>query len=134
MNKKMTAADYPISVNRRELLNTPSGVNIDDINFENILAGKVKGEDCRISKESLLMQADIAEDSGSRHLSENFRRAAEMVSIESDRLIEIYNALRPYRSTEDELNSIVEELELKYKAVGTATFVREAAIVLKEKG
>ena len=134
MSSNIKAADYPLSKNKRELLNTPTGVNIDSITFENIMNGTVKGEDCRISKESLLMQASIAKETGNRHLAENFKRASEMVAIESDRIIEIYNALRPYRSTEEELQAIADELEEKYNASTTAAFVRQAAEVLKQRG
>lgn len=133
MNNKITAADYPLSKNKRELLNTPGGVNIDDITFENILKGNVKGDDCRISEDSLRIQAIVAEENGDKHLSENFKRASEMVSIESDKLIAIYNALRPYRSSEEELITIAEELEVKYKAFRTAQFIKEATAVLKER-
>lgn len=133
MVSKVTAKDYPLGCNKRELLNTPSGINIDDINFKSIYDGTVKGDDCRISSESLLMQADIAETAGYPHIADNFRRASEMVSIESDRLIEIYNSLRPYRSSEEELIAIATELEEKYSAYRTAAFVRDAAYILKER-
>lgn len=133
MTIKVTDKDYPLSRNRRELLNTPGGINIDDIDFDSICSGAVSGDDCRISSESLLMQADIAETAGYPHVADNFRRAAEMVGIDSERLIEIYNALRPYRSSEEELIGISEELEEKYHACRTAAFVRSAASVLKQR-
>lgn len=131
MTHNIKAADYPLGKNRRELLNTPSGIHIDDITFENISNGTISADVCRTSSESLLMQAAIAEETGNWHLAENFRRAAELVDIDSDKIISIYNALRPYRSTEQELLAISDELEAEYGAQRTAQFIREAAAVLK---
>ena len=42
-------------------------------------------------------------------------------------MLEIYNALRPYRSSKQELLDIANELENQYGAVICAGFVREAA-------
>ena len=36
----------------------------------------------------------------------NLRRAAELISVPDERILEIYNALRPYRSTKEELLNI----------------------------
>ncbi len=36
----------------------------------------------------------------------NFERAAELTAVPDDRILEIYNALRPYRSTKEELLAI----------------------------
>ena len=41
----------------------------------------------------------------------NLRRAAELIAVPDDRLLEIYNALRPYRSTKQELLDIAGELD-----------------------
>lgn len=129
----VSVKDYPLGEKKRDILSTPGGINIDEITFDNIRSGKVLGEDCRISRESLLMQAKIARDSGNGHIAANFERAAEMVSIESDRIIEIYNALRPYRSTQAELEEIARELREKYSAPKTADFVDSAAEVMKRR-
>ena len=45
MTIKVTDKDYPLSQNRRELLNTPGGINIDDIDFDCICSGAVSGDD-----------------------------------------------------------------------------------------
>ena len=44
------------------------------------------------------------------------RRAAELIAVPDTRVLEIYNALRPYRSTKVELLAIADELEDKYNA------------------
>lgn len=132
-NKKMRLEDYPLSKKKKDLIFTPTGVKLEEITFENIKRKRVSSSDCRTSKQSLLYQADIAEADGNKNLADNFRRAAEMVDIDSERLIEIYNALRPYRSSESELREMIQELRERHGAEKTADFVEEALRILKER-
>jgi propanediol dehydratase small subunit len=62
------------------------------------------------------------------------RRAAEMTKIPDERLLEMYDSLRPYRCTKQELLEIASELESKYQAKICADFVREAAEVYEKRG
>ena len=66
--------------------------------------------------------------------SGNLRRAAELIAVPDDRLLEIYNALRPYRSSKQELIDIANELDQKYGAKTAAALVREAADVYDQRG
>ena len=50
-----------------------------------------------------------------------------------DRILEIYKALRPYRSTKQELIAIADDLEQRYQAKICAAFVREAAELYVER-
>lgn len=63
----------------------------------------------------------------------NFERAAELTAVPDDRILEIYNALRPYRSTKEELLAIADDLENRYQAKICAAFVREAAGLYVER-
>lgn len=63
----------------------------------------------------------------------NFERAAELTAVPDDRILEIYNALRPYRSTKEELMAIADDLENRYQAKICAAFVREAATLYVER-
>jgi propanediol dehydratase small subunit len=67
-------------------------------------------------------------------LAANLRRAAEMTRIPDERVLEIYNALRPYRSTKQELLDIAGELESKYQARVCGALVREAAEAYEKRG
>ncbi len=91
--------------------------------------GKATFEDFRITPEALEMQAQIAESAGRRQIAQNLRRAAELTKVPDERILEIYNLLRPHRSTKEELEGIAEELETKYGAKVCAAFVRESAEV-----
>jgi propanediol dehydratase small subunit len=127
-------SDYPLGEKRKEWLKTSTGKNLDEITLENVMNGNIKPEDIRISPETLKLQGAIAEKGNRPTVTRNFERASEMVSIPDERILETYNALRPYRSSKDELLAIADELESKYMALVTAGFVREAAEVYEKRG
>lgn len=122
-----TVSDYPLANKHPDWVKTATNKTLDDITLENVLNGKVAPQDMRITPEILRIQADIARSAGRDLLALNFERAAELTAVPDERVLEIYNALRPYRSSKDELISIANELEQKYKAKICAGFVREAA-------
>jgi diol dehydratase reactivase alpha subunit len=126
---KVGAEDYPLAAKRPEWVKTPTNKTLDDITLQAVLSGDVKPADVRIAPETLEMQAQIAESVGRDAFARNLRRAAELVLIPDERILEIYNALRPYRSTKQELLQIADELENKYNAKINGRFVREAAEV-----
>ncbi len=125
--------DYPMAEKRPELLKSPTGKTLSDITLENVISGAIKSEDVRISPETLRMQAEIADGIGRNQFADNLRRAAELTAIPDARILEIYNALRPYRSTKAELFAIADEMENKYNAKINAAFVREAADVYQRR-
>lgn len=125
--------DYPMAEKRPELLKSPSGKTLSDITLENVVSGAIKSEDVRISPETLRMQAEIADGIGRNQFADNLRRAAELTAIPDARILQIYNALRPYRSTKAELIAIADEMESKYNAKINAAFVREAADVYQRR-
>lgn len=131
---RITAEEYPLYNKHPELIRTNSGKSLDEITLQNIVDGKIKAEDVRISPETLEMQAQVAESMGRKQLAENFRRAKELTAVPDERVLEIYNALRPNRSTKAELTAIADELENQYRAVITAGLVREAAEVYERRG
>lgn len=125
--------DYPLSAKRPELLKTPTGKSLSDITLDKVMSGEVKPEDVRITPETLRMQAEIADGVGRGQFANNLRRAAELTAIPDNRVLEIYNALRPYRSSKQELLAIAEEMEVKFNAKINAAFVREAAEVYERR-
>ena len=127
------AVDYPLSTNRRDLLFTPTGKSIDDITIEAVVSGEVKATDLRITPDTLRLQAQISEKDGRKQLGANLRRAAEMTAITDERVLEIYNALRPNASSKAELEAIAEELKTQYDATLLAELVREAADVYERR-
>lgn len=132
MERLHVKKDYPLADKRPELILTPTGKKIDEITMDQVLEGNVKIEDCRISSQTLEYQAQIAESAGNRQMAANLRRAAELTSFSDERVLEIYGALRPFRSTKEELLKIADELEAK-GAVLNAAFVRQASEVYEKR-
>ncbi len=126
--------DYPLYEKHPELIRTQTGKGIDEINRDNIIAGKLSAADCRIHPDTLEFQAQIQESFGNPQVAANFRRAAEMTRIPDGRILEIYNCLRPGRSTKEELLAIADELETVWHAEANATLVKEAAEVYEKQG
>ena len=128
----LTAANYPLAANMPEKIKTPTGKAFTDLSYEKVIKGEITADDMRIAPETLEMQAQVAESVGREAFAGNLRRAAELIPVPDDRLLEIYNALRPYRSTKQELLDIAAELD-GYKATVAAKLVREAADVYEKR-
>ena len=129
----LTVSDYPLGENRPELIKTINNKSLDDLTLEAVLDGSVTPEDVRITADTLKMQAQIARAAGRATIANNFERAAELTLVPDERVLEIYNALRPFRSSKEELESIATELETKYNATICAGFVRESANLYQER-
>jgi propanediol dehydratase small subunit len=119
--------DYPLSERQPERLKTPSGLPFSEIDLEAVLAGKIQMKDLRIASEALEWQAEIADDAGRHQLAENLRRASELARVPEDKILQIYQMLRPGRASEEALMKAAEELETQFQAFRCARFVREAA-------
>jgi len=128
------ARDYPLAAKRPDLVKTSTGKRVDELTLEQAIKGELKAEELRITPETLELQAQISEKAGRPQLAANLRRAAELTKVSDERVLEMYNALRPYRSTKAELLAIADELEQKYGAKVNAAFVREACEVYERRG
>ena len=122
-----TANDYPIAKKHPDWIKIGDNKKFEDVTLENILSGQISSQDLRIKPEILIKQGEIAKNSGREAIQYNFSRAAELTRVPDKRVLEIYNALRPYRSSKEELLSIAEELETQYQAKICGGFIREAA-------
>lgn len=126
---ELRTADYPLSINKPELLRTPTGKPISALTMDAVISGELAPDDLRIAPETLLLQAQLAAASGRVQLAENFRRAAEMTAIPDSEVLAMYNALRPRASSAEQLNELADRLEHTYSAPVCAALVREAAQV-----
>ena len=134
MSKLDPAVDFPLALKRKDLVRSPLGKSLDDLTLDAVMSGEVTFEDLRISPEVLELQAQIAEGVGRIWFAQNMRRSAELTKVADERLLEIYNLLRPYRCTKEELLAIAGELENKYGAKVNAALVRETAEVYEQRG
>ncbi len=119
--------EYPLSEKSPDRLRTPSGLPFSAISLDAVLAGNLSMADLRVTSEALELQAHVADDAGRPQLAENLRRAAELVAVPEEEILQIYHALRPGRASRDELLALADWLESKYSATRSAALIREAA-------
>ncbi|QFU84590.1 diol dehydratase small subunit [Natronorubrum aibiense] len=124
--------EYPLS-DHPDQVETPEGTTLSEITLEKVVDGEIDGDELVIAPETLEKQAQIAEQEGRPQLAQNFRRAAELTAVPDDRILEIYNALRPSGADKETLHEIADELEDEYGAEINAEHVREAAAVYEER-
>jgi propanediol dehydratase small subunit len=123
---------YPLSDNPDEV-ETPDGTKLSEITLEKVVEGEIDGDELVIAPDTLEKQAKIAENEGRPQVAQNFRRAAELTEVPDDRILEIYNALRPSGAEKEKLHDIADELENEYGADINAEHIREAAEVYEER-
>ena len=126
VDRVATIEDYPIAKKHPEWIDLGQGRDLSHITMDNVMAGHITMDDLKISPSILKAQGQIAKAGGRDKIELNFSRAAEMTKVSDKRLLEMYNALRPYRSSKQELLDIASELD-GLGAPICANFVREAA-------
>ncbi len=124
---------YPLSKNHPDLLRSKSGKAFSDITFEKVIQGKVTHEDFKTNRDTLLMQAEIAEKAGKKQFAGNLRRAAELTLVPDEEVLKIYDKLRPNRATKKELLDIADHLRSDYQANITAAFIEEIVAVYEKR-
>jgi propanediol dehydratase small subunit len=126
--------DYPLSEKRPDLVKTAKGRPLDEVTLDAVLSGEIEADEIRVTPQILEYQAQIADSIGRPQLAANLRRAGELTRVPDERILEIYNLMRPNMSTKDELLGIANELENEYEAKINADLVREAAEVYERRG
>lgn len=104
------------------------------LTLDALRAGRIGADEIRATPETLRRQSAVALAAGREPLAANLARAAELASVPADTLLEIYTALRPHRSSAEELEAWARRLEDEFGGPLTAAFVREAAAVYAERG
>ena len=127
-------ADYPLGTRRRDLVATPSGLQLEDVTLDALRTGRVSTDDIRATPETLRLQAEVARAAGREPLAANLDRAAELAAVPAETILEIYAALRPHRSSSEDLDAWATRLEREFAAPLTTAFVREAQAVYAERG
>ncbi|MBC7234631.1 MAG: glycerol dehydrogenase [Chloroflexi bacterium] len=133
-DKPKPSMRYPLGEHENERILSRTGRKLDDLTLENVRAGQVAPDDFTIHPDTLRAQADIAEQAGFAQLAANLRRAAELASIPNEKVLAVYEALRPYRLNYEQLLALADELEREYDAHENARLVREAAEAYKARG
>ena len=106
----------------------PAGVTLDEVRD-----GTVQMADLSIHPETLEHQARVAQAHANPQLAANFRRAAELAALTDAETLELYEALRPHRSTAQQLLARADQLAARGAVLNAALF-REAAEVYGRRG
>lgn len=122
----MAELTYPLGEGDRSRIAAQSGRKASQLTVADVRAGAVSAVDARVDPSTLHLQAKFAEQAGNPQLAENLRRGAELALFADDDVLRFYDALRPGRSSEQELLAIAAEL-----AAGGAD--RCAALVLEAR-
>ena len=126
------SSDYPLGARRPELVRTPRGRALAEVTLDAVRTGELDASELRATAGTLRLQADVARASGRTQLAEGLERAAELAGLDDDELLAVYTALRPGRSTAEELERIAERLDGQ-DAPLNAAFVREALAAYRER-
>jgi propanediol dehydratase small subunit len=125
--------DYPLGSRRPDLVRTPGGLGLEELTLDALRSGRLDASEMRATAETLELQAQVALAAGRVQLAANLERAAELTGVPDEVILEVYTALRPHRSTADELESWAERLEREFQATVTAAYVREARAVYAKR-
>ena len=126
-------ADYPLGTQRPDLVRTPGGLGLEELTLDALRSGRLDPSEMRATAETLELQAQVALAAGRAQLAANLERAAELTGVPDEVILELYTALRPHRSTADELEGWADRLERDFQATLTAAFVREARAVYAKR-
>ena len=125
---------YPLGEYEKERITSKTGKKLTDITLDEVMKDHVSSDDIKISKEMLKAQGQVAKEAGNDPMEKNFERAAELVDVPDDVILQMYDKLRPNRSTKLELVMMAQELLEKYNARNCAKLVMEAAEVYEKRG
>ena len=125
---------YPLSKFETGSLKAKSGKAFAEVTYEQLIAGGIQPDDLKTHEETLRRQAEVAYGAGKKQFGDNLMRAAEMVSIPDEEVLEIYNLLRPNRTDKQTLLDTAKRMREMYGADNIAALIEEAAAVYGKRG
>ena len=125
---------YPLSEKAPDRAVSASGMALAELTLDAVVSGRIGAGDIRISAEVLRLQAGIARDAGRDRLALNLERAAELVAVPQDLVLDTYEMLRPGRISEARLlTERAEMLRRDYGAHTIAALIDEAVAVYERR-
>jgi propanediol dehydratase small subunit len=104
-----------------------------ELSVQAAVDGKLELADLRMDPATLAHQASVAKEQGNPQLADNFLRAAELAVLDGEEVMGLYEALRPHRSTAEELEALRASLEDR-GASRCAELLRQAADAYARRG
>lgn len=131
----MKRSDYPLAETQPEKIKGKRGKALDAITLDAVLADEITMEDLRITPANLKAQAEISREAGRPTLALNFERAAELVDVPQDFVMQVYELLRPGRAkSKQDLSDAAKIMRETYGAERIARFIEEAAETYEQRG
>ena len=131
----LTRSDYPLAETRPHEVTGKRGKRLSDITLDAVLSGDVTIDDLRITPAALKAQAEISRDARRPTLALNFERAAELVDVPQDVVMQVYELLRPGRAkSKQQLLDAATTMRDTYGAAGISRFIEEAADTYEVRG
>ncbi|MCD7867937.1 MAG: diol dehydratase small subunit [Clostridiales bacterium] len=127
-------SNYPLGLNEADTITSKTGKKLSQITLEEVKRGNVTAEDIKISSDMLRRQGQVAKEADNTQMAANFERAAELVNVPDEVILDMYNRLRPNRSTKKELVLMAQRLLEEYRAPHCAKLVLEAADIYEKRG
>ena len=109
-------SSYPLGQNEADTITSKTGKKLSDITLDEVKRGNVQAEDIKISPEMLKRQGQVAAEADNPQMEANFQRASELANVPDEVILNMYNKLRPNRSSKKELVLMAQELLEKYNA------------------
>ena len=125
---------YPLGEYEKDRITSKTGKRLEDITLSEVMKNHVGPDDIKISKETLRAQGQVSKEAGNDSMEKNFERAAELVDVPDEVILQMYDKLRPNRSTKLELVLLAKELIEEYQEKNCAKLVLEAAEVYEKRG
>lgn len=95
---RIKPGDYPLAETNPDRISGNRGKSLKSLTLEAVLSGDVTIEDLRITPQALRAQAEISRAAGRAALADNFERAAELVAVPQELIMDTYEMLRPGRA------------------------------------
>ena len=89
--------DYPLGTKRRDLVRTPGGLALDELDLHGERVSTRRS--CARRRRRCACRRRSRGRPGRAQLADNLLRAAELAPVPDETMLEIYTALRPRRST-----------------------------------
>ena len=130
-----TRADYPLAETQPEAITGPRGKRLSDITLDAVLDGASAWRTCESRPKRCGPRRRSRAMPGRPTLAENFERAAELVNVPQDVIMQAYELLRPGRAeTRQQLLDAAAMLQNPFGAERIAVFIEEAASTYEERG
>jgi glycerol dehydratase small subunit/propanediol dehydratase small subunit len=132
---RYSKSDYPLAEKHADKIKGRRGKALSDVTLDAVMSGDATIEDLRITPQALLNQSEISHSANRPRLADNFARAAELVEVPQNIVMQTYELLRPGRAKDKaELMAAAANLRKTYGAERIAAFIEEAANVYEQRG